>query len=101
MANKRVTRAQALADADSIFDFIATDNLPAAANLIHRFERIMDMLTANPEAGRERSDLAPELRSFPVGNYVIFYQPVSEGIEVVRILHAARDITPEDIDPTS
>jgi toxin ParE1/3/4 len=98
MANKRVTRAQSLADADSIFDFIAADNPPAAANLIRRFERILDMLTASPDAGRERPDLAPALRSFPVGNYVIFYQPVAEGIEVVRILHGARDITPDDME---
>jgi toxin ParE1/3/4 len=98
MANKRVTRAQALADADSIFDFIAADNPSAAANLIRRFERILDMLTASPDAGRERPDLAPALRSFPVGNYVIFYQPVPEGIEVVRILHGARDITPDDLE---
>jgi toxin ParE1/3/4 len=32
------------------------------------------------------------LRSFPVGNYVIFYREVSEGIEIIRVLHGARDI---------
>jgi toxin ParE1/3/4 len=35
------------------------------------------------------------LRSFPVGSYVIFYRPIEEGIEVIRVLHSARDI--EDI----
>jgi toxin ParE1/3/4 len=42
--------------------------------------------------GRIRSDLLPNLRSFPVGNYVIFYFPADDGIEVIRILHGARDI---------
>jgi len=25
-------------------------------------------------------------------NYVIFYRPISEGIEVIRVLHGGRDI---------
>jgi hypothetical protein len=36
--------------------------------------------------------LAPELRSFPVGRYVVFYRPQDDGIDVVRVLHSARDI---------
>ena len=44
--------------------------------------------------GRNRPDLAPELRSFPVDNYIIFYRPISEGIQVIRVLHGARDIPP-------
>jgi toxin ParE1/3/4 len=35
------------------------------------------------------------LRRFPVRdfeNYLIFYLPVEQGIDVVRVLHAARDI---------
>jgi toxin ParE1/3/4 len=27
-----------------------------------------------------------------VGNYLIFYRPISDGIEIVRVLHGARDI---------
>jgi len=30
--------------------------------------------------------------SFPVGRYVVFYQPQDDGVEVVRVLHSARDI---------
>nr|WP_245754608.1 type II toxin-antitoxin system RelE/ParE family toxin [Candidatus Accumulibacter aalborgensis] len=32
------------------------------------------------------------LRSFPAGRYIIFYQQISEGIEIVRVLHSARDL---------
>jgi toxin ParE1/3/4 len=31
------------------------------------------------------------LRSFPVGSHIIFYCSLSDGIEVIRILHGARD----------
>lgn len=42
--------------------------------------------------GRDRQELATTLRSFPTGNYVIFYYPVETGIEVARVLYGARDI---------
>jgi toxin ParE1/3/4 len=31
------------------------------------------------------------VRSFPFGRYV-FYSPIEDGIDVVRVLHSARDI---------
>ena len=36
--------------------------------------------------------LGEEIRSFPVGNYVVFYKPLESGIEVVRVLSRYRDI---------
>jgi len=38
--------------------------------------------------------LAARLRSFPVGSYVIFYRPMENGVEIVRVLHGARDLPP-------
>jgi toxin ParE1/3/4 len=42
--------------------------------------------------GRNRPELALALRSFPVGNYIIFYRQIRNGIEVIRVLNAMRDI---------
>jgi toxin ParE1/3/4 len=42
--------------------------------------------------GQLRQDLAANLRSFSVGNYVILYRPTRTGIDVARVIHAARDI---------
>lgn len=42
--------------------------------------------------GRARPELATGVRSFPFGRYVIFYAPLDDGIDVVRVLHGARDI---------
>lgn len=42
--------------------------------------------------GRDRNELAKDLRSFPLGRYVIFYMPDTNGITVVRVIHSARDI---------
>ena len=47
-----------------------------------------------PDMGRLREDLSAGLRSFSVGNYVIFYRPMKGGIEIARVLHGARDFPP-------
>jgi toxin ParE1/3/4 len=36
--------------------------------------------------------LLPGLRSFPFKDYLIFYVPLANGIEVVRVLRGRRDI---------
>jgi toxin ParE1/3/4 len=45
-----------------------------------------------PMMGRARDEIEQGLRSFPFGRYVIFYMPSDDGIDVVRVLHSARDI---------
>ena len=42
--------------------------------------------------GRRREELAPGLRSFPVGRYLIFYVPLTNGVDIVRVLHGSRDL---------
>lgn len=42
--------------------------------------------------GRARDELAQGVRSFSFGRYIIFYAPSDDGIEVVRVLHPARDV---------
>jgi toxin ParE1/3/4 len=42
--------------------------------------------------GCPREEFAPNLRSAHVGKYTIFYRPEDEGIEVIRVLHGARDL---------
>ena len=37
------------------------------------------------------------VRSFPVRSYVIFYLPVSDGIEVVRVMNGRQDIDSDDM----
>lgn len=42
--------------------------------------------------GRSREDIYPNVRSNPAGRDVIFYIPIDDSIEVVRVLHGSRDI---------
>ena len=79
-------------DLNEIWEYIAQENLDAAERLVERIEELCELLATRPQLGRRREELAPGLRSFPAGSYVIFYQPLADGIEVVRVLHASRDI---------
>ena len=49
------------------------------------------MLARMPEMGKSEEDLFPRLRSFPEGNYLIYYLPTEGGIGLVRVLHGARE----------
>jgi toxin ParE1/3/4 len=55
------------------------------------------MLVQNPHVGRPRPDLGRNLRSFAVANYIIFYVPQTEGIDIVRVMHGRQDIGPGDM----
>ena len=82
MANRPRKSPQAEADLTSIWRFIAEDSANAADALLDRIEEAFDMLARMPLAGRARTTLGLKLRSFPVGNYVISYVPVADGVEV-------------------
>jgi toxin ParE1/3/4 len=86
----KTTRAEQ--DLDEIWFYIALDNVEAADNLLDDIDSSCQSLAMQPQAGRLRPELVPELRSFPVGRYIVFYLPQNDGIEVVRVLHSARDI---------
>lgn len=88
---------QADLDLDSIWSFIAADNIQAAERLIDRIGSVFQMLVENPLAGRERPELRRGLRSFPVRNYIIFYIPVPDGIEVIRVMNGRQDIDADDM----
>lgn len=85
-------RPRAQRDVVDIWLYIAGDDGRAADHTIDRFDSALTVLSRNPQAGRNRPELAPDLRSFPVGNYVLFYRPTTDGIELVRVLSGYRDI---------
>ena len=63
-------------------------------------DRLVESITAcfltlgrNPRIGRRRDDdLAPGLRSFPVGSYVIIYCIEQEDAAILHVFHGSRDI---------
>ncbi len=93
MSQYRVSDA-AKADLEEIWLFIAQDNPEAADRFIRTIVSRFPTLASMPYLGRLREELSARLRSFPVSNYVIFYRPLEDGIQIVRVLHGARDLPP-------
>ncbi len=89
----RITR-RSLAEADilEIWDYIADDSIDAADRWVDRLDEQLGLLAEQPMMGRSRDELSPGVRSFPLGRYVIFYAPLDDGIDVIRVLHGARDV---------
>jgi len=92
MKRFRLTRS-ARRDLVEILDFIAKDSPAAAARVRERMHEAMARLADLPEIGHSRRDLADEpLRFWQVYSYLIIYRPEAEPLEVVRVLHASRDV---------
>lgn len=101
MATSRVEkRPQALRDLAEIAIHLAEES--GSDDLAFRFldaaEKCFEELAAMPEMGASRQyrDAAlANLRMWPTSgfrNYLIFYRPCGGGVEIVRVLHAKRDI---------
>lgn len=84
---------QARADIKRIWRYVTREASDTVADrLLDRIAAAAGMLAEYPYSGTARPELQPGLRSRPVGNYVIFYRPQADGIEVVRVLHGRQDI---------
>jgi len=85
-------------DLESHIDFIAADNPRKAAEFIEAVQSAFVRLGELPRIGKVREFRDPRLvgvRSWPIpqfANYLIFYRITETALEVLRVLHGARDI---------
>jgi toxin ParE1/3/4 len=75
-----------------IKNYIARSNIAAARSFVEGFWEQCRILAMFPGMCRSYSQLAPSLRMFTIGNYIIFYRPIEKGIEVERLLSGYRDL---------
>ena len=79
-------------DIDNIWHSIATDNVPAADRVIETIAAAVQRLSEFPEIGRSRGELHLNLRSWTVGDYLIFYDAAPGVVTIPRIAHGASDL---------
>ncbi len=91
MAQLRIS-PRATEDLIEIWSYIADDSAANADAFIDKIYEKMEMMVRQPGSGRRRDELALGIQSFPLGRYIIFYRVVAGAIEIVRVLHGARDI---------
>ena len=87
---------QASEDLLHIWSFIARDNPEAADRVEAAVYRACDLLADSPLAGRMRKDVTSLPLRFwlvhPYSNYLIVYDPEKQPLQIIRILHGARDL---------
>jgi toxin ParE1/3/4 len=89
----RVIRSeQAQQDLEEILDYLDSQSTQAADRFATKFDQTCDLHAKHPQIGASAEEYAPNLRHFTVWSYAIFYRPIEEGIELIRIIHGARDI---------
>jgi toxin ParE1/3/4 len=83
---------------DEQYLFFAQSSRDVASRYFQACRNTFELLAESPLLGALSAFSYPrlaELRVWQVrgfGKYLIFYRPVKDGIEIVRILHGARDI---------
>jgi plasmid stabilization system protein ParE len=87
---------QAVDDLFEIWSYIARDS-PQAANRVEA--AVYDacaFLAEGPFRGRNREEITPlrlrfwTVQAFP--NYIIVYDPQSDPVQIIRVLHGSRDV---------
>jgi len=100
MKRYRLTQL-AQADIDSAWFHIARDRPSAADRFVERLRSHFEALAISPFVGELRTDLAQGVRQSSVGSYVVLHRPTDDRIEIVRVIHGARDLFAEFRRPTS
>lgn len=106
MSCRVVVRPLAESDLDEQALYIAQDSVNAALRFLDAAQSAFDRLRSFPEIGRSREFLHPDLRgvrSWPIPKFekhVIFYKISGDLVDVLRVVHSARDLDsifgPED-----
>lgn len=95
-----VKHRKAARDVLQIFLHIGEDNLDAARRFLHALDDDFHKLAEMPRMGARREFRHPKLlglRSWPISgfrNYLIFYRVTKDELQVLRVIHGARDLEP-------
>lgn len=98
MESRIIRTRRAQADLAAIWRYIARDSVAAADDLSSELDDALRRLAAAPHIGRPREELAAGLRSFALRPYTLYYRVLGNGIELIRVLHGARDIQSDSFD---
>ena len=89
MRIRRLPRA--IRDVDEIWQWIAAENGAAAERWAERIVQATDRLTRFPNSGAPRAELGAGARSIVVGRYLVLYRVGPDSVDILRVVHGARD----------
>lgn len=82
----------ATGDLDEVFNYWSQRaTLQVAERILDKIGERFSLLTRYPRAGVLRMEFGPEIRCISAGDYVIYYRIAPQRIEIIRVLHGARN----------
>jgi toxin ParE1/3/4 len=87
-----VFRRRAVRDLDEIGARIAADDPRAAERFRANVLRRIGLLERLPEGAQPRPKFGPDIRTIPIGRYIVILRVVSQRVTILRIVHGARDL---------
>ena len=88
-----VRSPRAVDDLFAIWSYIHQHDEAAADRLVDRIGAKLKSLEASPRIGPARPGFGADVRSVPLGRYLLLYRPISDGIELLRVLPGARELS--------
>jgi toxin ParE1/3/4 len=76
-----------------VYLYIAQDNPVAAEKLLRTLDEKLQLALTSPGMGEPHPEFGEGIRTLKAGRYAIFYREIPEGIQVVRVVQGARDIS--------
>ena len=83
---------EAIRDLEEICEYIARNNPQAASRLFDRIRQKCKVLAGFPNMGKSYNKLDPGLRGAIIDDYIVFYYPREDGIDVTRVTSGYRDL---------
>ncbi|MGA9382083.1 MAG: type II toxin-antitoxin system RelE/ParE family toxin [Phormidium sp.] len=90
--NPLLITIEASRDLSEISDYFLAQSIDAGDRFVEEFGKKCQHLAQYPYLGRSYSQLAPNLRGVPLMGYIIFYQIVGDGIEILRVINGSRNL---------
>lgn len=86
--------AKARRDLRELTRYIAIDtqSVEIAVRVVDRIDQRIQLCLRHPDMGALCPQLGPDIRRTVVDSYSILYRKTGHGIQVVRIIHASRDL---------
>ena len=92
--NRYYVTPAAREDLQQVHDYIAQFDNDNALHFVERIAERFSLLSDYPYLGVARPRFGADIRSLVVPNsdYIIFYRPIDDGVEVLRVVHGSQDL---------
>jgi toxin ParE1/3/4 len=83
---------EAIQDLDEICEYIARNSPKAASKIFDEIRQKCKLVAEFPNMGKSYERLSPNLRGIIFKDYLIFYYPREDGIDIVHVVNGYQDL---------